>query len=42
VLRVKARHLEDGAPADAKDALEAELATLAGWLELDAVTSRGA
>jgi uncharacterized protein len=40
VLRVKARHLEGDAPAETKEALDAELESLAGWLELDGVTRR--
>jgi uncharacterized protein YcaQ len=34
-LLVHATHPEPGAPPEARDALAAELATLAGWLGLD-------
>ena len=37
VLRARAVHFEPGAPAEAAEALEAELATMAGWLGLERV-----
>jgi hypothetical protein len=37
VLRVQSVHWEPGAPAEARPALEAELASMAEWLELSAV-----
>jgi uncharacterized protein YcaQ len=37
VLRVQSVHWEPGAPAEARPALEAELASMAQWLELSAV-----
>jgi len=39
VLRVRATHLEPGAPASTGEALRDELELLAGWLELDSVVS---
>ncbi|MEJ7891292.1 MAG: crosslink repair DNA glycosylase YcaQ family protein [Solirubrobacteraceae bacterium] len=39
VLRVRATHLEPGAPASTGEALRDELELLAGWLGLDAVVS---
>lgn len=41
-LLVQAAHLEPGAPADTGEALAAELAQMARWLELDAVESPAA
>jgi uncharacterized protein len=38
ILRVHAIHLEQGAPDGTVEALETELSTLAGWLDLDGVT----
>jgi len=38
ILRVHAIHLEQGAPNGTVEALETELSTLAGWLDLDGVT----
>jgi uncharacterized protein len=35
ILRVRARHLEDGAPPETDEALDAELAAMAGWLSLE-------
>jgi len=37
-LRVQAAHAEPHAPPETAEALRAELALLAGWLELDGVT----
>jgi uncharacterized protein YcaQ len=37
VLRVQSVHWEPGAPAEARPALEAELASMAEWLELTGV-----
>ncbi len=39
VLRVQATHFEPGAPPDAAEALQEELALLAGWLGLDYAAS---
>jgi uncharacterized protein YcaQ len=41
-LRVHAVHWEPGAPPEAKPALEAELASMAGWLRLGSVMGWGA
>jgi hypothetical protein len=38
VLRVRALHLEDHAPAETREALETELSLLSGWLGLSHVT----
>jgi uncharacterized protein len=35
LLRVRARHLEDDAPAETNEALDTELETMAGWLGLE-------
>jgi hypothetical protein len=35
ILRVQALHLEDDAPAETRDALRAELASMGEWLGLD-------
>jgi uncharacterized protein len=37
ILRVRARHLEDGAPPETNEALEAELESMASWLGLERV-----
>ncbi|MQA73068.1 MAG: hypothetical protein GEU88_01725 [Solirubrobacterales bacterium] len=37
VLRVRALHLEPGAPAETREALARELEAVAGWLELESV-----
>ena len=42
VLRIRALHLEPGAPAETRDALADELEALAGWLGLEAVSKRSA
>ncbi|WP_246136575.1 winged helix-turn-helix domain-containing protein [Leekyejoonella antrihumi] len=42
VLRVQSTHWEDGAPAAARPALDRQLAALADWLDLDAVSCAAA
>jgi uncharacterized protein len=37
ILRVRARHVEAGAPRETAEALDAELESMAAWLELDRV-----
>jgi uncharacterized protein YcaQ len=39
VLRVRARHFEDGAPRETEAALDAELKSMAGWLGLEKVAA---